>query len=104
MLAALALHGYDHRASASSTTCPARFAAYLQSIGLKPKDRSGGVDDAERSAISSSPLPAFMRSGMVVVNTNPLYTPEELRHQLVRFRCQGDRGTGKHGDGPFRLA
>ena len=56
------------------------FAAYLQSIGLKRGDRV---------ALMMPNIPQYpvavagvLRAGMVVVNTNPLYTPRELSHQL----------------------
>ncbi|WP_062228330.1 AMP-binding protein [Aureimonas frigidaquae] len=57
-----------------------KFAAYLQSRGLKAGDRV---------AIMMPNVPQYpiavagvLRAGMVVVNTNPLYTPRELQHQL----------------------
>ncbi len=56
------------------------FAAYLQSLALKP---------GERVAIMMPNVPqypvvvaAILRAGLVVVNVNPLYTPRELEHQL----------------------
>ncbi|BDA86753.1 long-chain-fatty-acid--CoA ligase [Aureimonas sp. SA4125] len=56
-------------------------AAYLQSLGL---------DRGDRVALMMPNVPqypvavaAVLRAGMVVVNTNPLYTPRELEHQLT---------------------
>jgi long-chain acyl-CoA synthetase len=58
----------------------ARFAAYLQSLGLTKGDRV---------AIMMPNVPQYpvavagiLRAGYVVVNVNPLYTPRELEHQL----------------------
>lgn len=60
------------------------FAAYLQSIGLKK---------GERIAIQMPNLLQFpvafigaLRAGLIVVNTNPLYTPREMEYQ---FRDSG---------------
>jgi long-chain acyl-CoA synthetase len=56
------------------------FAAYLQSVGVKP---------GERVAIMlpntfQYPVALFgvLKAGAIVVNVNPLYTPRELAHQL----------------------
>lgn len=56
------------------------FAAYLQSLGLK---------QGERIAIQMPNLLQFpiaflgaLRAGLIVVNTNPLYTPREMEHQF----------------------
>ena len=56
------------------------FAAYLQSLGLKK---------GERIAIQMPNLLQFpiafigaLRAGLIVVNTNPLYTPREMEHQF----------------------
>jgi long-chain acyl-CoA synthetase len=58
----------------------ARFAAYLQGLGLAK---------GERVAIMMPNVPQYpvavagiLRAGYVVVNVNPLYTPRELEHQL----------------------
>ena len=60
------------------------FAAYLQSLGLKK---------GERMAIEMPNLLQFpvafigaLKAGLIVVNTNPLYTPREMEHQ---FRDSG---------------
>ena len=59
-----------------------RFGAYLQ--------KTAGLNKGDRVAIMMPnvlqyPVAAFgiLRAGMVVVNTNPLYTPRELEHQLT---------------------
>lgn len=56
------------------------FAAYLQSLGLQK---------GERIAIQMPNLLQFpiaflgaLRAGLIVVNTNPLYTPREMEHQF----------------------
>ncbi|MER0238856.1 AMP-binding protein [Fulvimarina sp. MAC8] len=56
------------------------FAAYLQSIGLRKGDRIALMMPnvlAYPVAVAGA-----LRAGLVVVNTNPLYTPNELTHQL----------------------
>ena len=57
------------------------FAAWLQrKSGLVPGDRVALM----MPNILQYPIALFgvLRAGMVVVNTNPLYTPRELEHQL----------------------
>ncbi len=56
------------------------FAAYLQSIGLQKGDRVAIM----MPNLLQYPIAVFgiLRAGMVVVNTNPLYTVRELTHQL----------------------
>jgi long-chain acyl-CoA synthetase len=59
----------------------ARFASYLQHYsGLKPGDRIA----IQLPNILQYPVVLYgaIRAGLVVVNTNPLYTPRELLHQL----------------------
>ena len=58
----------------------ARFAAYLQSMGLSKGDRVAIM----MPNILQYPVALFgvLRAGLIVVNTNPLYTPRELAHQL----------------------
>ncbi len=58
-----------------------QFAAYLAGLGLKRGDRIALM----MPNILQYPVSLFgaLRAGLVVVNTNPLYTPRELRHQLV---------------------
>ena len=57
------------------------FAGWLQSIGLKKGDRIALM----MPNLLQYPVCLFgaWRAGAVVVNTNPLYTPSELEHQLV---------------------
>jgi len=56
------------------------FAAWLQHQGLKKGDRIALM----MPNILQYPVALFgaLRAGLVVVNTNPLYTPRELKHQL----------------------
>jgi len=56
------------------------FAAYLQSLGLERGDRVAVM----MPNLLQYPIAIFgiLRAGLVVVNTNPLYTARELRHQL----------------------
>lgn len=58
----------------------AAFGAYLQKLGLKPGDRVA----VQIPNLLSSPIALFgiLRAGLVVVNTNPLYTPREMEHQF----------------------
>jgi long-chain acyl-CoA synthetase len=57
------------------------FAAWLQSRGLKQGDRIALM----MPNLLQYPIALFgaLRAGLTVVNTNPLYTPRELEHQLV---------------------
>ncbi len=61
-----------------------RFGAYLQSRGLEPGDKIAIM----MPNLLQYPIALFgaMRAGLVVVNTNPLYTPREMEHQ---FRDSG---------------
>lgn len=57
------------------------FAAYLQQhTGLQPGDRIA----IQLPNILQYPVVVFgaLRAGLVVVNTNPLYTPHEMQHQF----------------------
>jgi long-chain acyl-CoA synthetase len=56
------------------------FAAYLQSIGFSKGDRIAVM----LPNLLQYPIAMFgaLRAGLTVVNTNPLYTPRELEHQL----------------------
>lgn len=59
-----------------------QFAAYLQQhTTLKPGDRIA----VQLPNVLQYPVVVFgaLRAGMVVVNTNPLYTAHEVKHQLV---------------------
>lgn len=58
-----------------------KFAAYLQQhTNLKPGDRIA----IQLPNILQYPISVFgaLRAGLIVVNTNPLYTPHEIKHQL----------------------
>ncbi len=58
------------------------FAGFLQGrLGLKPGERLAIM----LPNLLQFPVAAFggLRAGQVLVNTNPLYTPRELHHQLV---------------------
>ena len=57
------------------------FAAALQNMGLKPGNRIALM----MPNILQYPVALFgaLRAGLVIVNTNPMYTARELRHQLV---------------------
>ena len=57
------------------------FATYLQKVaGLRKGDRVAVM----MPNLLQYPVAIFgiLRAGLVVVNTNPLYTPRELKHQL----------------------
>ncbi len=58
----------------------AAFAARLQALGLKKGDRIAIM----LPNVLQYPIALFgaLRAGLVVVNTNPLYTARELKHQL----------------------
>ncbi len=57
------------------------FAASLQNMGLQQGDRIALM----MPNILQYPVALFgaLRAGLVIVNTNPMYTARELRHQLV---------------------
>lgn len=56
------------------------FAAYLQSRGLQKGDRIA----IQMPNLLQYPIALIgaLRAGLVVVNTNPLYTPREMEHQF----------------------
>jgi long-chain acyl-CoA synthetase len=58
-----------------------RLAAYLLGLGLAPGERIALM----MPNVLQYPVALFaaLRAGLTVVNTNPLYTPRELRHQLA---------------------
>ncbi len=58
-----------------------RFAAYLHSRGLEPGDKIALM----MPNLLQYPIALFgaLRAGLIVVNTNPLYTPREMKHQFV---------------------
>lgn len=57
------------------------FGAYLNSRGLQPGDRIALM----MPNLLQYPVALFgaLRAGLIVVNTNPLYTPREMRHQFT---------------------
>ncbi|MEZ4949025.1 MAG: AMP-binding protein [Saprospiraceae bacterium] len=57
------------------------FGAYLHSRGLEPGDKVALM----MPNLLQYPIALFgaLRAGLVVVNTNPLYTPREMRHQFT---------------------
>lgn len=56
------------------------FAAYLQGLGLKKGDRIA----LQMPNVLSYPAILFgaLRAGLIIVNTNPLYTEREMKHQF----------------------
>ncbi len=59
-----------------------RFAAFLRHVaGIRPGDRVA----VQLPNCLAYPVAAFgtFKAGAVLVNTNPLYTPSEMRHQFV---------------------
>lgn len=57
-----------------------QFAAYLQSRGLEPGDKIALM----MPNLLQYPIALFgaLRAGLIIVNTNPLYTPREMLHQF----------------------
>ena len=57
------------------------FGAYLHSRGLEPGDKIAIM----MPNLLQYPVALFgaLRAGLVVVNTNPLYTPREMKHQFT---------------------
>jgi long-chain acyl-CoA synthetase len=64
-----------------------QLAGYLQSRGLKPGDRVAIM----MPNLLQYPIALFgcIRAGLIVVNTNPLYTPRELLYQLKDSGVKG---------------
>ena len=62
------------------------FAAWLQNAGMRKGERIA----IQMPNLLQFPIVMFgaMRAGLIVVNTNPLYTPKEMMHQ---FRDSGAR-------------
>ena len=58
-----------------------QFGAYLHSRGLVPGDRIALM----MPNLLQYPIALFgaLRAGLIVVNTNPLYTPREMEHQFT---------------------
>ena len=61
-------------------TASRNFAAYLHSRGLVPGDKLAIM----MPNILQYPIVLFgaLRAGLTIVNTNPLYTPREMKHQF----------------------
>lgn len=59
----------------------AQFGAYLHSRGLEPGDKIALM----MPNLLQYPIALFgaLRAGIIVVNTNPLYTPREMLHQFT---------------------
>jgi len=57
-----------------------QFGSYLQSRGLEPGDKIAIM----MPNLLQYPIALFgaLKAGLVVVNTNPLYTPREMKHQF----------------------
>lgn len=57
------------------------FAAYLNSRGLNPGDKIALM----MPNLLQYPIALFgaLRAGLIAVNTNPLYTPREMKHQFT---------------------
>lgn len=57
-----------------------QFGAYLQSRGLEPGDRIAIM----MPNLLQYPIALFgaLKAGLILVNTNPLYTPREMEHQF----------------------
>lgn len=58
-----------------------QFGAYLHSRGLEPGDKVALM----MPNMLQYPIALFgcLRAGLVIVNTNPLYTPREMKHQFT---------------------
>ena len=57
------------------------FGAYLQSRGLQPGDRIAlMMPNMLQYPIA---LIGALKAGLIIVNTNPMYTPREMRHQFA---------------------
>lgn len=56
------------------------FAAYLENLGLRKGERIA----IQMPNLLQYPVAMFgaLRAGLVIVNTNPLYTPREMQHQF----------------------
>lgn len=64
-----------------------QFGAYLQSRGLKPGDKIAIM----MPNLLQYPIALFacIRAGLIVVNTNPLYTPREMLYQFNDSEVKG---------------
>jgi len=68
-------------------TLSTQFGAYLQSRGMEPGDRFAIMSPN----LLQFPVALFgaLKAGLVVVNTNPLYTPREMQHQFTDSGVKG---------------
>ncbi len=57
-----------------------KIAGYLQSLGLSQGDKVAVMMPNTPQYLAT--MMGIVRAGMVLVNINPLYTPQELEHQL----------------------
>ena len=64
-----------------------QFGAYLQNRGLEPGDRFAIMSPN----LLQYPIALFgaLKAGLIVVNTNPLYTPREMQHQFTDSQVKG---------------
>ena len=63
-----------------------QFAAYLHSRGLQPGDKIAIM----MPNLLQYPIAIFgaLKAGLIVVNTNPMYTPREMKHQFTDSDCK----------------
>ncbi|MDZ7645725.1 MAG: hypothetical protein U5K54_00305 [Cytophagales bacterium] len=62
--------------------CQPTFAAYLQNeLGLKKGERDR-YSNAQSASVPDCIYRVPLKAGLIVVNTNPLYTPREMEHQF----------------------
>lgn len=63
------------------------FGAYLNSRGLEPGDKIALM----MPNLLQYPIALFgaLRAGLIIVNTNPLYTPREMKHQFTDSNVKG---------------
>jgi len=68
-------------------TMSTQFGAYLQSRGLEPGDKFAIM----MPNLLQYPIALFgaLKAGLIVVNTNPLYTPREMEHQFTDSDVKG---------------
>jgi long-chain acyl-CoA synthetase len=64
-----------------------KFGAYLHSRGLEPGDKVAIM----MPNLLQYPIAIFgaLRAGLIIVNTNPLYTPREMLHQFTDSDVKG---------------
>ena len=63
-----------------------QFAAYLQSRGLQQGDKIAIM----MPNLLQYPVAIFgaLKAGLIIVNTNPMYTPREMKHQFTDSDCK----------------